>query len=777
MISKGYLTNITTILLLVCTGFLSSCKKEEVAISKNYPVEVNVTETTDTKISTNGTKLYWQGGDQLSLFAASAGNSSTGSATLQLNSIDAGSATGKFKGEISLSAEPNMCYFTHPSSCTPSYADSKVSAVFDYSSQDGTHKPFLWGKAAYPTGGGVLNCTLSHVGGMVALSNIPSGVTSITIKGNSAEQLSPITINMADGSATIGSNTEFTFNISGTSAYICMPPVNFSKGFSIIYNSSSGSMYKSYSSNGTADSGYDFTAGTYVTINAGGDFTPLEVASSATYTHTVADGYLTGTQVTATPNLQGAPVKITTWRAELIHPDGSTVVRTISPNNNFSASSMNVTDGWEYLPAGTYKYKFYYTLNQGTENVVTTDLIIVKATAPVKISLSGEIEHRYESNILTGSTARITATNNNDFPITSWSAILRNSDDKPVREISDNTSFDTEELFSGSGYLSSQKKYIPVGTTCKVKGDVLNCATTADSINAPVPAITVTPNFETSYTRYLAYLAYKAAGTGTSDDLANALANANTSGTGNQAMNISVSVNVSENLLSQYDNSLTFTYDGLSMLTNGTNISTSTLYANTLQNNTGLLTNSGTASATIVSQAHGQHTIAASFTFDGKTVTASKPCHITGIPYEKSLENNPDLTGWILHNDGSCYKRLTLKRGEAYAITPAFHVPDNINVKSSLVAYAYGGSAPSSYKPTVAIHASESGTNSNANATLQGKRSLPYTAEYSTIENNTIQITPSVKRICIYTSGEGSGWSVGDGDMGVVCESFSTIYR
>ncbi|MDO4735430.1 MAG: hypothetical protein Q4B21_00190, partial [Bacteroidia bacterium] len=448
MISKGYLTNITTILLLVCTGFLSSCNKKEVAISMNYPIEVNVTETTDTKISTNGTKLYWQEGDKLSLFAASAGNSSTGSATLELNSIDAGSATGKFRGEISLSAEPNMCYFTHPSSCTPSYADSKVSAVFDYSSQDGTHKPFLWGKAAYPTGGGVLNCTLSHVGGMVYLTNIPSGVTSITIKGNSAEQLSPVTINMADGSATIGSNTEFTFSISGTSAYICMPPVNFSKGFSIIYNSASGSMYKSYSSDGGANSGYDFTASTYVTIDAGGDFTPLEVASSATYTHTVADGYLTGTQVIATPNLQGAPAKITTWRAELIHPDGSTVVRTISSNKTFSATTMEVVEDWLYLPEGEYTYKAYYSQYGGSDVEFTSKTITIeKATAPVKISLSSTINHIYDaSGILTGSKATVTATNNSNLPITSWSAILRNSDNTSVREISDNTSFGTVEF-------------------------------------------------------------------------------------------------------------------------------------------------------------------------------------------------------------------------------------------------------------------------------------------------------------------------------------------
>lgn len=641
MISKGYLTNITTILLLVCIGFLSSCNKEEVAISKNYPVEVNVTETTDTKISTNGTKLYWQEGDKLSLFAASAGNSSTGSATLELNSIDAGSATGKFRGEISLSAEPNMCYFTHPSSCTPSYADSKVSAVFDYSSQDGTHKPFLWGKAAYPTNG-ILNCTLSHVGGMVALSNIPSGVTSITIKGNSAEQLSPITINMADGSATIGSNTEFTFNISGTSAYICMPPVNFSKGFSIIYNSSSGSMYKSYSSDGGAESGYNFTAGKYVIIDAGENFTPISVTSTASYSHTTSAGFLTGTQVTATPNLQGVPAKIkTSWRAELVHWDNSTIVRSIPANNNFSATSINmdVTDGWEYLPAGTYKYKFYYTLNQGTENVVTTDLSIVKATAPVNITLSSKIEHTYVNSTLTGSKATITATNNSNLPITSWSAILKNSSDNTtVREILDKTSFGTVDFF-GNEYISRQKTYTPVGT-CVVKGDVLNCAT-ASQINAPDPDITLSVVGYTTYDYYM----------NRNLDEANNL--------DNRLKIEGITTTGYDSSLSEYCTSTTIKCDGI------------------------VITEPEIGGLTI-----GTHTLQAQVVLDGLTFTSEVVTkHITGLPFRANPPTSSD--GWELGDYASIQDnglRLGLpvgkwQTGKSTATSPTFYCPSDISIK------------------------------------------------------------------------------------------------
>ncbi|MBQ5593858.1 MAG: hypothetical protein IIU76_04675, partial [Bacteroidales bacterium] len=77
------------------------------------------------------------------------------------------------------------------------------------------------------------------------------------------------------------------------------------------------------------------------------------------------------------------------------------------------------------------------------------------------------------------------------------------------------------------------------------------------------------------------------------------------------------------------------------------------------------------------------------------------------------------------------------------------------------------------------IHASETGTNSTANATLSGSNALSYAsnAPYTSIVNNTMQLMTSVKRICIYTNGDGSGLSVGSGAMGVVCKSFSAKYR
>lgn len=733
MILKGYIKYIS-IFFLVCTCIFAGCSKEEVAISAAFPVEVNVTQESATKITTNGTTLFWAEGDKLALFAATGSNTNTASATLELNSIDAGSSTGKFKGEISISAEPEICYFTYPYTVAPTANAEKVYAQYSYSAQDGLHKPFLWGKANYP-GNGVMNCNLQHIGGMLYLTNIPAGVTGITIKGNSAENLNPVDVNLSNGEISVGSEKEFDVNISGTTAYICMPPVNFTKGFSIIFHSASGDMFKSYSSDGGNSSGYNFTAGTYITINVAGTFTPFNVTANATYSHTVSGGFLTGTNVTVTPALQGAPAKITKWRADLVHSDGTTIVRTVASNNNFGATQMSVVDNWTYIPSGTYTLKSYYTQYNGSEIAMPESTITVaKATEPVNISIGSSIAHNYSGGNLTGTTVKVTTANNSLLPVESWSATLVNSDATTVRTTVGNTSFGTV-TFPGTDYLSRQKSYT-LTVTCVVKGDVLNCAAPS-TFNAPNPTgIKVNVSGNTTYDYYLA-----------SD-----LSAANTADYRLKIRDISAGS-------SGYDASLSSYATPVKVYCNGTEIETGT--------------------TEVANMSLGQHTLQAKMTFDGIEFSGSVTKHVTGLPYEISLEDSPDLTNWSLNNNGENYNRLTLKRGSAYAITPAFHVPANINVTSTLVAYAYGGSIYKSYKPTVAIHASETGTNSTANATLSGSNALSYAsnAPYTSIVNNTMQLMTSVKRICIYTNGDGSGLSVGSGAMGVVCKSFSAKYR
>ena len=660
MILKGYIKYIS-IFFLVCTCILAGCSKEEVAISAAFPVEVNVTQESATKITTNGTTLFWAEGDKLALFAATGSNTNTASATLELNSIDAGSSTGKFKGEISISAEPEICYFTYPYTVVPAANAEKVSAQYSYSAQDGLHKPFLWGKANYP-GNGVMNCNLQHIGGMLCLTNIPEGVTGITIKGNSAENLSPVDVNLSNGEISVGSEKEFDVNISGTTAYICMPPVNFTKGFSIVFHSASGDMFKSYSSDGGNSSGYNFTEGTYITINVAGTFTPFNVTANAAYSHTVSGGFLTGTNVTVTPSLQGAPAKITKWRADLVHSDGTTIVRRVTSNNNFGATQMTVVDDWTYIPSGTYTLKSYYTQYNGSEIAMPESTITVaKATEPVNISIisiESGISHIYTDGNLTGSTAKVTTSNNSLLPVESWSATLENSDGETVRTTVGNKK-DVTVTFPGTDYLSRQKSYT-LRVTCVVKGDVLNCAAPS-TFNAPNPTgIKVNVSGNTTYDYYLA----------------SNLSAANTADYRLKIRDISAGS-------SGYDASLSSYATPVKVYCNGTDI---------------------TGTTEVADMSLGQHTLQAKMTFDGIEFSGSVTKHVTGLPYlSPEMDTDSDLTnqltseGWLFMDDAhfgsdggfpdnglQIYYYYFSKQSSGWVLTPPFKLPASVNLKYSI---------------------------------------------------------------------------------------------
>ena len=159
--------------------------------------------------------------------------------------------------------------------------------------------------------------------------------------------------------------------------------------------------------------------------------------------------------------------------------------------------------------------------------------------------------------------------------------------------------------------------------------------------------------------------------------------------------------------------------------------------------------------------------------FEGTSNTLTR--HITGLPYKMEKETTPK--DWILNNNGKGEGYLIMKSGDAFSISPRFIFPSKLNVSATLNAYAYGGSLPRNYKPTVSIGASEDASKSQVLATLQGSRLTPGTASYSNITNNQLSLTQEIRRICIYTQGETTKGSAAFIDMGVVCKSFKVEYR
>ena len=360
------------------------------------------------------------------------------------------------------------------------------------------------------------------------------------------------------------------------------------------------------------------------------------------------------------------------------------------------------------------------------------------------------ISHDYPDNVLTGSTVTISGTNVSYTEmlkglITDRGVKVVNSASTVVRTLSG--------AETGSSGATKEWPYLPQGdytlnSFFKIGAEEVIYSTSSPK-TSPAPKLTVTAYAETSYSRY------------TSSDQT-LKSKANEAGTGDKVMNIQGKVSISDDILGNPK------YSEL--------IEASLMYDNTteLLSDKVVSKNIFTA-ADQTGQSWQDHTVNASFTFDGVSVDQAITCHVTGIPYSISFYKNVIPSGWTLSNNGKSYNRLVLKRGEAYAITPSFHIPGNISATATLSAYAYRGSV-GDYKPTVSIHVSDNGVNSTVNKTLSGVSNLPYQATYTDVSSN-LSFTANDRNVCIYTSGTGSSWSVGDGDMGVVCESFSVSYR
>lgn len=290
--------------------------------------------------------------------------------------------------------------------------------------------------------------------------------------------------------------------------------------------------------------------------------------------------------------------------------------------------------------------------------------------------------------------------------------------------------------------------YVPQGSMLSASislksGDKIDLpSTTMETI--PLPTFTATVSGSTSYS------IYKSSGAAA----ANAI-------DGSSIVDISSSVNISSDILdnTNYSNLLKVVY-----ATDGGGDSGELPYG-TIGTLTGLAWN--------------KHALRAMVSFDGETVVSSPvDCHVTGVPYNISFKNNVNPASWILNNNSSGGGYPILKVTSAYAITPKFHIPDNIGTFVYLQAYAYGGSIPNKYTASVIMSESAGTPVTSGNVTsISASNLLPVSNPTKDITES-ISLNSSSPCVCIYTTGsKPSGWSIGTIDFGLVCYQFSLKYE
>lgn len=402
--SARFLAAATALCLLGCTP--ESVPETE----RTWTVSAELSSVSTKVTVDTGYNLHWSKGDNVRLIALNSETSAE--AQLTVYDVDAGLEKAMFKGEVTMASMPTYCIFAYPYNGT---SVSGTSTTYSYTSQDYTLSPYLWGKAAYSTP--EIDCSLSHIGGTIHLANIASNIVSVTLKGNNSEAIGQVVVD-ADGTTNVSGATEITVQTSGTGyaydAYINVPPVNFTKGFTIIAQTLSGeTQYRSFSTSGAADSGFDFTSsdgsGKLVEIQWDG-FTSFGITASATIAHTTdGSGNLNGSAVTLNSfTVTGAPSKIITeYGVDLYKgtPESGTLVRTLTQSTS-PAANTTLTDagGWPYLPSSntTYTLRPWCKIHGGEPLYGTpTTLSSPAPTFEVKVSAYTSYDKYLKSDIST----------------------------------------------------------------------------------------------------------------------------------------------------------------------------------------------------------------------------------------------------------------------------------------------------------------------------------------------------------------------------------------
>lgn len=356
-----------------CSAYEDSQMEEG---AREYPVLLSVEEETfqGTKISVEGTTVAWEESDKLRLTAVPQ-DGGVGVSELTVYSIDQeNTRKAVFSGVVNMTSVPEDCYFTYPYSAME--FDSENGTIrAGFTEQSGKHEPFLYGHSGYNESG--MSAALKHVGAMLEIelgdALVAEGVSKISFAGNKLESLSPLIITSSDGSFDLPqeANKQITVGVQeNAKTYICVPPINFEKGFSLVLSKADGSaMAKSFSSDGSLNGGYDFRkkAGHIIPIKLDGSFVPFSIeCSEPSWEHTKENGLLTGTAVSFTMTKKGASDKlIEEWGATLVNSDGVTV-RKIKLTNadlkNGESVTMDVDNNWKLLPAGKYTLTPYYKM-------------------------------------------------------------------------------------------------------------------------------------------------------------------------------------------------------------------------------------------------------------------------------------------------------------------------------------------------------------------------------------------------------------------------------
>ena len=366
------------------------------------------------------------------------------------------------------------------------------------------------------------------------------------------------------------------------------------------------------------------------TVDFSGDEPALSVSPDGSKSVTMTGSYFAGDEfifVLAPGTIQGFTVTVTTDKAEW------TITRD---------SEITFKAGW---------YK----------NLGVLELEQVSATKASAI-------HTYdERNVLTGTevTVNLNIPEATQEYVTSLSLQVKNSAGEVVRSISKDSAAATETLGADEKW-----PYLPQGNyTVEGSYTLADCAEpksiAVTSFTSPAPVFKGTPTVAgtTSYSIYCNDGGDKKNPTGANLHPAETISDISAS--------CPAVANISSKILAKIPVNYSITLDGSEQLKNGTTTSTAAIEVGDKAGIT-----------------WGQHTLVATFTFDGVAISGSSVCHITGLPYRanpltsecgwKQTTGSTGPVSWQsdhAHMEGSSSKQIIK--------SPQFRIPADVSVAVS----------------------------------------------------------------------------------------------
>ena len=428
--------------LVVLAIWLSSCGgfdgMDDIGSSADYPVTVSASAGVASRIAVSGLEMSWEDDDVLKIAAVAADRSLATSELSVLETDPSDRAKASFTGFVTMLSRPQYCCFIYPSSEASSVDPETGLIRFRYNQQTGRHEPFMYDKVLYDENG--MNASLSHVGAVLALTIDMDGVSEVTFVGNDNENISSVTVDPDAGkvSPTNEIGKEVTVPVrSDGKTYICVPPVNFRKGFTLKCSKPDGtSMIRTFSSDGSLGGGYDFSdkVGHIIPITLSGGFEAFSVSvTGLEASHTYSGSRLTGTAVTFRMTAAGVSDKIIEeWGADLYNSDDE-LVRSVTFTNASPAKgqtvTMEVANDWKLLPAGEYYLRPRYRMYG--EAVTLTTQVVHLPDPGVWVKINGNTSYdKYLAGNVSGANAHTTTieglsiSTNLDASLFSWTSSL-----------------------------------------------------------------------------------------------------------------------------------------------------------------------------------------------------------------------------------------------------------------------------------------------------------------------------------------------------------------